>query len=97
MNTQPNTSPATQIRIQGMTCDHCVKTVTRALAGVPGLQVRSVAVGHAVVEAADARAANLAVEAINATGYEAVIEASASTPAPSSGCSCCGGKAKVAN
>ena len=32
-----------KLKVDGMTCDHCVKTVTRAVAGAPGVDgVRSV-------------------------------------------------------
>jgi copper chaperone CopZ len=38
-----------RLEISGMTCGHCVARVTKALAGVPGVSVKSVEVGHAEV------------------------------------------------
>lgn len=37
------------IRIDGMTCNHCVMAVRRQLAGVDGLEVEDVAIGSAIV------------------------------------------------
>ncbi len=28
----------TKLKVEGMSCDHCVHTVTKALAGVPGVK-----------------------------------------------------------
>lgn len=69
------------LEIDGMTCGHCVRTVTGALASVPGVQVRSVAVGHAEIAAADGLAVAEAVNAINEAGYTAVVK----DPAPAGG------------
>jgi copper chaperone len=38
-----------EILIEGMSCQHCVMSVQKALAGIPGVEVRSVRVGSAVV------------------------------------------------
>ncbi len=58
--------------IEGMTCDHCVRAVTRALAALPGVKsVRSVDLGQglAVIEGSpDERAV---IAAIREEGYEA--------------------------
>lgn len=58
------------LSIEGMTCQHCVRAVRDALAGVPGATVEDVQVGHARVrtEGADASRAAL-VAAIEAEGY----------------------------
>lgn len=37
------------LKISGMTCEHCVRSVQRALAGVAGADVGQVRVGTAVV------------------------------------------------
>lgn len=37
------------IRIQGMTCNHCVMSVRRALAALNGVEVEDVQIGNAVV------------------------------------------------
>ena len=39
----------TTFRIQGMTCNHCVMSVRRALASVEGAEVEDVQIGSAVV------------------------------------------------
>ena len=41
----------TALKIDGMSCGHCVKAVTMALQDLPGVQVRDVAVGRALIEA----------------------------------------------
>lgn len=38
-----------KLTIDGMTCDHCVRGVTAALNGVPGVKVERVEIGSAVV------------------------------------------------
>ena len=38
-----------KLKIDGMTCGHCVSAVDRALKGVNGVQVEQVAVGSATV------------------------------------------------
>ncbi|MGH9486768.1 MAG: heavy-metal-associated domain-containing protein [Terriglobales bacterium] len=38
------------LRIQGMSCGHCVAAVERALRSAPGVKVRTVAVGSAELE-----------------------------------------------
>lgn len=40
----------TAITIEGMTCDHCVRGVDRALKGLPGVRVEQVGIGKAVVD-----------------------------------------------
>jgi copper chaperone len=38
------------LSISGMSCGHCVTAVTESLAAVPGLTVRDVTIGHAVID-----------------------------------------------
>ena len=38
------------LEIGGMTCGHCVAGVSRALKGLPGVEVHTVTVGKAVVQ-----------------------------------------------
>lgn len=40
----------TNLTIEGMSCDHCVRAVRQALQQVPGLRVGDVSVGSATVE-----------------------------------------------
>ncbi|MBX3316648.1 MAG: cation transporter [Phycisphaeraceae bacterium] len=95
MNTTTQTTGTTTLAIDGMTCGHCVQAVTKALSAVPGVRVRSVAVGSAVIEAADGWTTGKAVSALDEAGYPARAAADvpvtvAATPARSGG-GCCGG------
>ena len=99
MNTTTQTNKTTTLAIDGMTCGHCVQAVTKALAAVPGVKVKSVAVGSAVIETADGWATGKAVNALDQAGYPAkavgdVAATSAPSPAKSSG-GCCGGAARA--
>jgi copper chaperone CopZ len=64
----------TTLKVEGMSCDHCVKHVTQALEGVPG--VRSAAVSlkdkSAQVEHGDHVTRESLVAAVTEEGYEAV-------------------------
>lgn len=95
MNTTTDINKTTTLRIDGMTCGHCVQAVTKALSVVPGVKVRSVAVGSAVIEAADGLTTGKAVAALDEAGYPAkamgdAAGAEAPMPARSSG-GCSGG------
>ena len=59
------------MRIDGMSCGHCVKAVRDALGDVPGVQVRQVDVGSATVayDPSVARPEQVA-EAVRDAGYE---------------------------
>ncbi|MEY4457521.1 MAG: hypothetical protein RIS25_114 [Actinomycetota bacterium] len=64
------------LTVQGMTCNHCVMTVTKAVAAVPGVSKISVDLvpnGDSVVhvEATDADAGSVS-EAITGAGYSVV-------------------------
>ncbi len=61
----------TRIKVTGMTCNHCVGAVTRALEGVPGVERAEVSLetGQALVEG-DAEI-SLLLNAIKEEGYEA--------------------------
>lgn len=100
MNTTTQTIKTTTLAIDGMTCGHCVQAVTKALSAVPGVMVKSVAVGSAVIETADRWAAGKAVNALDAAGYPAkavgdAAATSAASPAKS-GVGCCGGSRNAA-
>lgn len=62
----------TKLKVEGMDCDHCVRTVTKALAGVPGVK-KVVEVnlksGEATVEG-QADTAQL-IAAVEQEGYKA--------------------------
>lgn len=62
---------AITLQVGGMTCEHCVRAVTKTLQAVPGVDTVSVSLagGRALVEgAADPQAL---VQAIKKEGYEA--------------------------
>ena len=59
--------------IAGMTCQHCVNAVTKALSEVPGVTVERVAIGEAEVVYDPAATTERAVlDAVSDEGYEAV-------------------------
>jgi copper chaperone CopZ len=63
----------TTIQINGMSCAHCVAAVKKALTAVPGVTVREVAIGRAVVTLDPAGGSLAAVEAaIDDAGYDVV-------------------------
>jgi len=99
MNTTTQDVRTTTLAIDGMTCGHCVQAVTKALSGVPGVRVKSVAVGSAEIEGEDGSAAGRAVAALDEAGYPAralgeAVALSATMPAKSGGC--CGGARSAA-
>lgn len=59
------------IAISGMSCGHCLNAVNRALAGVAGIEVRSVQVGRAELRVPDGGDATTeAFAAIEDAGYK---------------------------
>ena len=71
MPTTPHTSETLTLRIDGMSCTHCVRAVRDALAEVPGTTVERVDVGGATVayDPAQTSPAQLAA-AVRDAGYE---------------------------
>jgi Cu+-exporting ATPase len=66
-----------ELKIGGMTCGHCVMSVKKALAKVPGAAVQSADIGTAVVAIDEAVAGEQAlVDAIGEAGYTvtAIVE-----------------------
>lgn len=61
-----------KIKIQGMTCQHCVRTVTKALADIPGLKDIKVNLekGEATYENVDNVPKQLIRQAIEKAGYQ---------------------------
>ena len=99
MNTTTQTTATTTLSIDGMTCGHCVQAATKALSAVPGVKVKSVAVGSAVIETVDGWTTAKAVAALEEAGYPAKAAgdtaAAASTLPGKGGGGCCGGAAKA--
>lgn len=60
------------IKIDGMGCQHCVKSVASALENVSGVKVLEVKIGEATVEIAEDFDMNIIVEALDDAGYEVV-------------------------
>lgn len=65
-----SSSNSHSLTIDGMTGDACVKSVTGALKGVPGVTTQSVKVGSATITC-DAAACTAACDAIGKAGYTA--------------------------
>ena len=64
----------TRLRIDGMSCQHCVRAVFTALTPVPGIISADVSIGGAVIEH-DGRATFEALrDAIEESGYHASLE-----------------------
>ena len=65
-----------QLTIDGMSCDHCVRRVTGALATLPGVRVEQVAVGSARVQYDPGQISpDAIVAAVDEVGYEAAAAA----------------------
>lgn len=60
------------LEIQGMSCAHCLASVRKALASVPGVTVRDVAIGSATLDL-DPTVADIGtvIDAVQDAGYEA--------------------------
>lgn len=59
------------MRIDGMSCGHCVNAVREALAELPGVQVEAVAIGSATVAHDPARTPRAELDAaVRDAGYE---------------------------
>lgn len=91
MNATTNPTERLTLSIDGMSCGHCVQTVTKALSGVPGVTVYSLAVGSAEIDAADPNAANDAIAALGNAGYQATVARRAAVASPARAGGCCGG------
>lgn len=61
----------TQLKIEGMSCNHCVLAVREALESVPGVESAAVdlAAGTAVVEHGDPIDSGLLAKAVEEEGY----------------------------
>lgn len=86
------------LRIQGMSCGHCVAAVERALHATPGVTGVSVHVGRADfdIEASENHTTVVAaaVEAIESAGYDAMID-ERPVPASEAASGCCCGSARA--
>lgn len=58
------------LRIEGMSCDHCVRAVHEALQDVPGVTVEHVGVGQAEIRYDDAEVTRMQLTtAVEGAGY----------------------------
>ena len=62
------------LKIDGMSCGHCIKVVAAALQAVPDVTVRKVDLGHARINCPPARL-NEVTRAIQGSGYDVETEA----------------------
>ena len=64
-----------ELKIEGMTCGHCLHAVQRALQGIPGATVQTLQIGRAVIETAPDGPSGDALAALVAdAGYRATPE-----------------------
>ena len=64
------------MRIEGMSCGHCVSRVTKALQNTPGVTVKDVQVGSARVDYDGTQVSmDAIVQALDRAGYDAKPEA----------------------
>ena len=63
-----------ELRVNGMSCGHCVGQVTKALTGLHGVIVNRITVGHASVSYDPATiTARTILDAVKGAGYEPVL------------------------
>ena len=60
------------LKINGMACEHCIKSVREALEGVNGVKVLDVKIGSAEVEAENDSVLNEIREKLDDAGYDLV-------------------------
>jgi copper chaperone CopZ len=64
------------LTIAGMHCGNCVARVAKALTSVPGVEVDSIAIGHASVRLpADGASVDAVIAAVQRAGYTASVAA----------------------
>ena len=60
------------LKIDGMGCEHCIKSVSEALEGISGVKVIDVKIGSAEVEAENDSVLNEIREKLDDAGYDLV-------------------------
>lgn len=63
----------TTLHVEGMSCDHCVQAVTRALKAVPGVERALVVLDSGLAEVEGEAGAAALVAAVEAEGYVAKV------------------------
>jgi copper chaperone CopZ len=62
------------LKVSGMSCNACVRHVTRALSGIDGLQIKGVDVGSARIAYDDSVVRDQTViDAVRSAGYDAQL------------------------
>jgi copper chaperone CopZ len=62
------------LRIEGMSCGHCLNAVNRALADLPGVEVQSLKIGRADVRYDERAVEPSGIEAaVTGAGYPATV------------------------
>lgn len=80
-----------KLYVDGMTCGHCVKTITRAITALDPAATVSVDLDEHLVHIVGALDADAAAAAITDAGYTVVsVDAGAAPPATQKASSCCG-------
>lgn len=59
------------LKVEGMSCGHCVRAVDEALKGVAGATVRRVEIGSAELQLEDAVPVGAVIDALADAGYSA--------------------------
>ena len=60
------------LKIDGMGCEHCIKSVREALEGIKGIKVLDVKIGSAEIEAENDSVLNEIREKLDDVGYDLV-------------------------
>ena len=64
-----------KLKVEGMSCGHCVRAVTEALQTTPGVQIDQVQIGSATGRYDEASSSGAKVaETVTAAGYPATLE-----------------------
>jgi len=64
---------ATTLKVTGMTCNHCVMAVTKALKSVPGVEAADVSLEKAQAVVKGSANAQSLIAAVKEEGYEATL------------------------
>ena len=65
---------ATTLKVSGMTCNHCVMAVTKALGSVPGVESADVSLEKAQAVIKGSADAQALIAAVKEEGYEASLQ-----------------------
>jgi copper chaperone len=67
--------PPTTLKVSGMTCNHCVMAVSKALTKVPGVEAADVSLEKAQAVVKGSADAQALIAAVKQEGYEATVQA----------------------